>query len=107
MTSQLLIAVIASSEISGNVCCNVLYPHFVRHELDLESKLLEERLEPLIQRLPLFSSISQPEQEAQVDLIMIWIQSILGEDLLVRREDGAEGLGFNFGVLFGGLDNLV
>ena len=38
---------------------------------------------------------------------MIWIQSVLGEDFLVCREDGAEGLSIDVGILFGVSDNLI
>lgn len=38
---------------------------------------------------------------------MIRLQSILWKDLFISREDGAEGLGLDVGILFGRLDDLV
>ena len=35
------------------------------------------------------------------------VKSVLGEDSVVRCEDSAEGLGFDIGLLFSLLDNLV
>jgi len=57
--------------------------------------------------LPFLPSIAELEQKAQVDLIVVWIQSILGQDCLVRSEDRAERLGFDSRILFGGPDDLV
>lgn len=86
---------------------STLYSIFVRDELDLKSQLLEQSLESFIQGLTFFSGVAQPEQKPQIDLIMIWVQSILVKYRLVRGEDSAKRKSANVGVLLSGLDNLV
>lgn len=51
--------------------------------------------------------VAQPEEEAQIDLVMIRIESIFRQDSIVCGEDGAERKGVDIGVLLCGSDNSV
>ena len=44
------------------------------------------------------------QQEAEVELVMIWIDSFFGEDLIVGGEEGAEGREMEG---FGAVDDVV
>lgn len=86
---------------------DLLQPIIICVELDLDPKLIEERLELLVQCSAGQSLVAQPEQEAQVYLIMIWVQSMLGEDTVIGSKDGAERSIFDVCGLLRGRDDLV
>lgn len=63
---------------------------FVISDLNFDSKFLQQGLEILIQRQPRPLVVAQSKQEAQVDLIVVWIEPILCKCLIIRSEDCAE-----------------
>lgn len=86
---------------------DLLRPIIICVEFDLNAKLIEERFEFLIQRSAGQCLVAQPEQEAQVYLVMIWVQSMSGKDNVVGSEDGAERSLFDVVGLLRRCDDLV
>lgn len=80
---------------------------FLRIDLDLDSQVCKQRLEAIVQSLADVPLASQAEQEAQVDLIVIWIESMLREYGVVGGENGAEWVCLDVRVLFGASDDFV
>jgi len=85
----------------------ILRPILFIPKQDLYSKLEEQRFKGLVQRLARFSLVAKSEQEAQVNLVMIWVESMLCENLVICGEDGAKGEVVNIGGLLRGGNDLV
>lgn len=85
----------------------ILQPNIICVEFDLDPKLIEERFELFVQCSAGQSLVAQFKQEAQVYLIMIWVQSMLGEDAVIGSKDGAERGLFDVCGLLRGRDDLV
>lgn len=86
---------------------NILNLVLLRIDLDLYSQLCKQRLEALIERLSGLSLFPQVEQKAQVDLVMIWIEPMSGQDGVVGCKDRAEWVGMDVRVLLRAGNNFV
>ena len=57
---------------------------------DLEPEFRQKRLEAFVQRLAGHLRIPETEQEAQIDLVMVWVQAVLRKDTIIGCEYGAK-----------------
>ena len=71
--------------------CNVLNSLPAPVNLNLNSHPSQQSLEARIQTIVLGATLLHTEQEAEVELVMIWVDTILRKDGVVGSEEGAEG----------------
>lgn len=58
-------------------------------EADLEAQLLQQCLEPVEKALAF--SLSESQEEAEVDLVMVFVNAVFAKNALVSCEQRAEG----------------
>ena len=75
----------------SEVPCNVLNSLPVPVNLNLNSHPSQQSLEARIQTTVLGATLLHTEQEAEVELVVIWVDAILRKDGVVGSEEGAEG----------------
>jgi hypothetical protein len=80
--------------------CICIFPWITAfNPLDLNILLCKQCLKNFIKRLTALPSLSKLEQKAQVDLVMVWVESMLGKNSVIRRQYCGEGLDVNVGGL--------